>query len=198
MTIKHIIWIVAALFGVAIVIGVLYVFFAPKAVPQVSEPATTLPGSAPNNLASSTSGTTPPGDIGTMTVAAQDGSSVTVLDFIHNGVTISDKVNAGSYMLAGNLGYCLSDPQQCQAAPADNFNVFYNSAPQSFNIVLTKEPIGQARLDMEQFMLTTLGITQRQLCGLKYRVGVTSYVSEQYTARNLGFSFCPGATVLPK
>ena len=198
MTIKHIIWIVAALFGVAIVIGVLYVFFAPKAVPQVSEPATTLPGSAPSDLTSSTSGATPSGATGSMTVAAQDGSQVTVLDFIHNGITILDKVNDGVYMLAGNLGYCLSDPGQCQAAPADNFNVFYNSAPQSFNTVLTKEPIGQARLLMEQFLLSTLGITQSQLCSLKYRVGVTIYVNEQFAGENLGFSFCPGATPLPK
>jgi len=51
---------------------------------------------------------------------------------------------------------------------------------------------------MEQFMLKTLGISQQQLCALNYSVGVTRYVNEQYTAKNLGFSFCPGAVVLPQ
>ena len=133
-----------------------------------------------------------------MTLAAQDGSTIVVHDFIHNGVTIPDTANTGQYLLAGNLGYCFSDPQQCQAAPSSDFNVYYNSTRQSFIIALTKQPIGQARLDMEQFMLATLGITQQQMCGLNYFVGVTKYINAQFSGKNLGFSFCPGATVLPQ
>lgn len=132
-----------------------------------------------------------------MALATQDGI-VTVKDFIHNGATISDKTNAERYLLAGNLGYCIIDPQQCQAATTTNFSVYYNSTAQSFIITLTEEPIGQARLDAEQFMFTTLGLTKQQMCSLNYLVGVTKYVSEQYAWDNLGFSFCPGATPLPK
>ena len=133
-----------------------------------------------------------------MTLTIQNGGSVIVNDFIHNSVTIPDTANAGRYLLAGNLGYCLSDPQQCQAASSTDFNIYYNSGPQSFTIALTEEPIGQARLDMEQFLLATLGLTEQQLCSLNYLVSVSIHVNSQYAGKNLGFSFCPGATVLPK
>jgi hypothetical protein len=133
-----------------------------------------------------------------MTVTIQGGSTIVINDFIHNGVTLLDSANAGNYLLAGNLGYCFSDPQKCQAAPATDFIIYYNSVPQSFTIDLTQEPIGQARLAMEQFMLTVLGISQQQMCSLNYLVSVTRYVNSQFTGKNLGFSFCPGATVLPK
>jgi hypothetical protein len=133
-----------------------------------------------------------------MEITTYGGNTVLARDFIHNGTTINDTANSGRYLLAGNLGYCTSDPKQCQAVPAKNFSVYYDSTAQSFIITLTEEPIGQARLDAEQFLLTTLGLTQSQMCSLNYLVGVTKYVSEQYAGKNLGFSFCPGATVLPK
>ena len=133
-----------------------------------------------------------------MTLTTQNGAAIVTNDFIHNGVTIPDTANAGNYLLAGNLGYCVSNPQQCQAASSTDFTVYYNSTQQSFIIDLIKEPMGQARLDMEQFMSTVLGLTQQQMCSLNYLVGVTRYVNSQFTGKNLGFSFCPGATVLPQ
>jgi hypothetical protein len=133
-----------------------------------------------------------------MSLGAQNGTVIVAKDFIHNGATISDTANTGRYLLAGNLEYCLSNPQQCQAAQATNFKIYYESVPQAFTIALTEEPIGQARLDAEQFMLITLGLTQQQMCSLHYYVGTTYWVNERYDDRNLGFSFCPGATVLPK
>jgi hypothetical protein len=133
-----------------------------------------------------------------MVLATPGGTAVITHDFIHNGTTIPDKANVGRYLLAGNLGYCPSDPQQCQAAQASDFSVYYNSAQQSFTIALTKEPIGQSRLDMQQFLLTTLGITEQQMCSLDYYVGTTYEVNSTYDDRNLGFSFCPDVTALPQ
>lgn len=197
MNTKLIIWVVGIFFG-AIVAGVLwYVMFAPKAAPQTLQPPVTLPTG--NSITPVTSpGTTPSPATQTMTVAVQGGGTIVVNDFIHNGVTIPDTANSGRYLLAGNLGYCLSDPQKCQAGSAENFNVYYDGTPQTFSVDLTMEPIGQARLDMENFLLATLGITQQQMCGLTYYVGVTLNVNSRFAGKNLGFSFCPGATVLPK
>lgn len=198
MHIKQIIFWILGLFLLIVIGAVLWYFiFVPKTVPQTSgQPTATLPvsGSVTSNPSSSAS----PEPIQTMSLATQSGSSVVAQDFIHNGATIPDTSNAGRYLLAGSLGYCPSNATQCQAAPAADFNVYYNSAPQSFTIALTQEPIGQARLHMEQFLLPTLGLTQVQLCTLNYYVGVTTYVNPQYAGENLGFSFCPGATVLPK
>jgi hypothetical protein len=195
MNTKLIIWIIGILLGTIIVAVLWYVMSVPNASPQINQSSTTLPISG---LVTPVTSSTTSQTSGTIALAAQNGSTVVTADFIHNGVTIYDSANAGRYMLAGNLGYCLSNPQQCQAAPSTNFNVYYNSGPQSFTITLTKEPIGQARFAMEQFMLRTLGITEQQMCNLNYLVGVTIYVNSQYTGKNLGFSFCPGATVLPK
>ncbi len=197
MNTKIIIWILGILFGVIVASALWYAMFAPKAPPQTSESPTTLPVSGSITL-SSGNGTIATGSTPTISLTTQTGSVVFVRDFIHNGVTIPDTVNTGRYLLVGNLDYCPSNPQQCQAAPATGFSVYYNSGPESFTITLTEEPIGQARLAMEQFMLTTLGITQQQMCSLNYLVGVTQDVNSQFAGKNLGFSFCSGATVLPK
>ncbi len=126
------------------------------------------------------------------------GGTIVTNDFIHNGVTIPDAANSGRYLLAGNLGYCITDSQKCQAGAVTNFNVFYDSTAGSFTIALLKEPLGQVRLEAEQFLMQTLGITQEDMCRLNYYVGTTAHVNPYYDSKNLGFSFCPGATVLPQ
>ena len=157
----------------------------------------TLPasGSIPTPTPTGTSGNM---TTGTTIVRALNGGTVTTSDFIHNGITLPDKTNAGRFILAGNLGYCSTNPQNCQAAPATDFTLYYDEVSQSFTVALTQEPIGQARLHAEQFLLTTLGIPQQQLCQLNYYVGATYLVNASYDNKNLGFSFCPGATVLPQ
>jgi hypothetical protein len=199
MNTKFIVGILALFLGAIIVAVVWYAFSIPKDVSQSSTPWTTptLPVGGSITPVSSGSGMSS-GVVPTFPLTTQTGSTVSTLDFINNGVTIPDTANPGGYLLAGNLGYCLSDPQKCQAAPATSFSVYYISGTKSFLIDLTEEPIGEARLDMERFMLETLGITEQQMCSLNYLVGVTRYVSEQYTGKNLGFSFCPGAVVLPQ
>ena len=198
MNTKIIIWTVGILLGAVIVAALWYVLSASRSEPKISQSPVTLPIGGTVNPATVSSTTLSGMEQKTMALMAQDGGAVVARDFIHNDVTIPDAANVGRYLLAGNLGYCLSESQLCQAASTSDFNVYYNSDQQSFTIALTREPIGQARLAMEQFMLTTLGITQQQLCSLNYLVGVSTHVSPNYTGKNLGFSFCPGATVLPK
>lgn len=194
MNTKLILWILGILF-VTIIAAVLWYFMsAPKAAPQTPQPPATLPISGSITPVSATS----PQPAQTMALATQDSGVVAANDFIHNGITIPDAANTGRYLLAGNLGYCVSDPQRCQAGSPAGFNVYYNDASQSFTIALTEEPLGQSRLAMEQFLRATLGLTERQLCGLNYYVGTTYMINTAYSDRNLGFSFCPGATVLPK
>lgn len=201
MNTKLIIWIVGVFLGVIVVAVLWYVVFAPKATPPPPlSTGGTLPISGsirPTPSTSSPSATTTQGE-SVMEITTYGGNTVLAKDFIHNGTTINDTANNGRYLLAGNLGYCISDPNQCQAAPAKNFSVYYDSAVQSFIITLTEEPLGQARNDAEQFLFATLGLTQSQMCSLNYLVGVTKYVSDQYAGKNIGFSFCPGATTLPK
>lgn len=203
---KLILWIIGLLIA-AIVIGALWVtFFTPSSSPsgtlQGQQTTTTLPTGGTNTTVTppgTSSATTSASQAKQMTVKDQTGHEVIVSDFINNGTTIQDRQNKSQYLLAGNLGYCDSDPKKCQAAPAANFMIYYDTPTNLFSVVLTDEPIGQARSEAENFLMTSLGITQAQMCSLKYLVGVTRYVNEKYAwVDNLGFSFCPGATVLPK
>jgi hypothetical protein len=203
MNVKTALLIALALIGVGIIAVLWHVTAVPSSLPSsMATPSATTTGTVP----SGTTSVAAPAPVtngsvtgsATITIADQGGRSVAVNDFIHNGSTVSDAANTGGYLLAGNLGYCVSDPQKCQAATSTDFTVYYNSGPQSFLIELTEEPIGQARLHMEQFLMTTLGLSEAQMCDLNYLVGVTRYVNAQYTGKNLGFSFCPKATPLPQ
>lgn len=171
-------------------------FFVLHSSPQTTAPqqqSVTFPSSSTVTTSSSTAAS----GASTMLVGSLSGNAIVTSDFIHNGTTIPDTANAGHYLLAGNLGYCVSDPQKCQAGATTDFNVFYDSTNGAFTIALLKEPLGQVRAEMEQFLMQTLGITQEDMCRLNYYVGTTSNVNPRYDSKNLGFSFCPGATTLP-
>ena len=157
----------------------------PIASSTVSSP--TVSGS----FSTSTTGTT-------ISFATPSGAVATVRDFIHNGETVADTVNPGSYVLAGTVGYCLADGTCPSGYPTTNFSISYDEKTHFFNIVLLKEPLGAVRLEAEQFLASRLGITGQQLCGLDYSIGAPYWVNTTYADKNLGFSFCPGATVLPQ
>jgi hypothetical protein len=162
--------------------------------------STTIPQGA-SSTGKPMSGTMRTMKLGTMN------NDIVVKDFINNGVTI--KLKPGSYILVGNaadLLNCSPNLKRCVAAPVDDFDVYYRSDQESFDIGLNKEPIGKARHHMEIFMSSTLGISKQQMCSLRYSVMVTGLgcktcsasVNSQYEWKNLMFSFCPGATELPE
>ncbi len=153
--------------------------------------------SSSNFPIASTTNTSGSGTNNTVSVGTQDGTGVVVKDFIHNGVTVQDAANQGNYYLAGTVGYCNADGTCPSGAASNEYSVVYFSQDKSFIVNLIKEPIGRARLDAEQFLMTQLGLTQTQMCNLKYQVLTTSSVNALYAGQNLGFSFCPGATKLP-
>jgi hypothetical protein len=201
MNTKLIIGVVAVVVGTTLLGVIWYVARMPGTVQQGGQgtaPVTTFPTSNPTSVVTPVSTTSPVEQQKKILIPLRDGTSAEANDFLHNGVTIPAGTRGDTYLLAGNLGYCYVDPQKCQAATTTDFTVYYDSGRHSFVIDLTKEPIGQSRLDMEQFMSTTLGVSQQQMCNLNYLVSVTRYVNEHFAGANLGFSFCPGATKLPK
>jgi len=156
---------------------------------------TTAPNTAPNTNLSGTSfpnagnvAPSLPGGASSISVAAIQQGSISVKDFRNNPNTVKDPYNAGYYDIAGG-----SDPGLTNAP----FHIFYDETHQYFGISLLAEPLGQYRKEAEQLLLQELGITQLQMCQLNYAVGVGPDVNEAYAGKNLGFSFCPGATVLP-
>ncbi len=185
-------WIIG-LFVASVIIALGWFFLgkSEKASPTTQEPVT-LPSSGRTTVTPAS--TTP--ERNEIVIALRDGSAI-VPDFVHNGVTLKDEVNSGWYLLAGNLGYCYPDTSKCQAGAPAPYEISYNAQHHSFLITLTKEPLGEARKEMELFLAKTLRLTPEKMCALNYSVGVTRYVNEEFATKELGFSFCPGAVVLP-
>lgn len=161
--------------------------------PSENQASSTIPTQSAGSTSSSTTAK------GTeVSLSTQDGLGVTVKDFIHNGETVADVVNPGSYVLAGSLGYCLADGSCPHGADTDDFSILYSESTEFFRVILLKEPLGSVRESAERFIIDRLGITEQEACSLKYAVGAPYWVNAAYDNKNLGFSFCPGATVLPK
>lgn len=171
-------WIGIALLGIIASTALWYFLFAQNTTSQVTQQTTvTLPSSSYSTT--SLQQAVPP-----MTVATQNGSAIAANDFIHNGVTTPDPSNAGNYYLTGSS--------------TNGYAIGYRVTSQFFTIALEQEPLGETRVAAENFLLSALGINKSQACGLNYYVGTDVYVNNLYAGKNLGFSFCPGATALPK
>jgi hypothetical protein len=189
---KHLVWVGM---GVLIVIGIaaaaLLLFSGKKTPVTTPTPVSTFPtvgtGGTPNN----------PAVGGSIELATNDGKTVTASDFLHNGAVGKDPNNPTLSYLVGSIGYCLGDGT-CPAGEAGKgFVITYDSKDQLFNISIEQEPMGANRIAAETVLLRRLGVSKETMCRLKYYLSVPEYVNERYAGPNLGFSFCPGATVLP-
>lgn len=181
-------WIFWGLVALAVFI-LLAVLFWPSAPAETPVPAPTLPSAA------SSGDTTNSGR--TLSLTGKLGT-ITMNDFLHNGMTEADPLNEGLYFVAGSPGYCIPEGPCPHGAPATEYVIVYDSKRQFFTITLLAEPLGQARARAEQFLLNSLGVSESQLCALNYYAGILNGLNDRYGDRNLGFSFCPGATVLPE
>jgi len=194
---KKILWIIGIVFALGIIALVIILMQSSPAQTQVPSGTVSLPtaGSITPTRTSNGSGTTVPNK---MSLSIVGGGTIVTNDFIHNGETVVDVENPGSYQLAGSLGYCLANGTCPSGSATTDFSVSYSETTQSFNIVLLKEPLGAVRNTAEQFLGSRLGITANDLCRLNYYIGTSYQINSFYSGKNLGFSFCPGATVLPK
>lgn len=181
MNSKLAVWIAFVFLG-AIVVGALWYFlFLPKPMSVTQQPPVTLPSSGSAMSGSSTQGS----QLGSkMVVATRDGGTVVTNDFIHNNVTLADPSNEGNYYTPGSA--------------ENGYSIGYRMPAQFFTIALEREPLGETRIAAENFLLSTLGISKNQLCNLNYYIGTDVHTNSFYAGKNLGFSFCPGAVVLPK
>jgi hypothetical protein len=122
-------------------------------------------------------------------------AGVQTLNFVNDPTTVKDPINPGYYYLGYHVNEGISDPTATDNPP---YIITYISATHYFNITLLQEPIGTVREEMQQYLMMRLGISQDGMCRLDYMVSVPWRVNQVYSGKNLGFSFCPGATKLPK
>lgn len=188
--------------GAVVVIGLLVLAYqltgptssttqtSPESSSTVQGTGLPVASSAVQNVAPETSP-----QVAAMSVADIGGGSIQTANFIADPETVQDPSNAGYYY----LGYhTYAGTQDVTATVAPPYVITYLSATQYFNIALLQEPIGPVREEMQQYLMGHLDISQDQMCKLKYMVSVPDRVNSQYSGMNLGFSFCPGAVVLPK
>lgn len=116
--------------------------------------------------------------------------TIVVRNFLQDPQSKADPVNDGHFQLGTYI-----DPTD-STAPDVPYNIEYIASTQYFIIVLYQEPIAEARQEAEQFLMNHLGITEEQMCQLKYMVSVPNRVSSYFAGTSLGFSFCPGAVPL--
>ena len=114
-----------------------------------------------------------------------------VLDsaFLQKEGISADVNNPGSFYLGNTF-------QDHETSSPLNYVVTYTQDTQFFNVVLLKEPLRGARLAAELYLRGLLGISEDEMCALKYSLSVPQYVSQQYSGNDLKFSFCPGSTAL--
>lgn len=73
--------------------------------------------------------------------------------------------------------------------------VFYDPKYSYFGISLNQKPYSGFRTAVENLLRQKLDVPNAELCALNYFVSVNDQ-SSPLAAKNLGFSFCPGATPL--
>jgi len=189
------VWISAGAIAIVGLIALGFWLTAPASQPTVTNPPDTsqgtgLPvaGSVQQDVGISAQETS-------ISFAAIGGGTIQTSNFINDPTTAKDPNNQGYYYLGYHPYEGVSDPTAIENPP---YLIVYISATQYFNIALLQEPIGPVREDMQQYLMARLGVTQDQMCRLNYMVSVPDRVNSNFSGRNLGFSFCPGATTLPK
>ena len=123
----------------------------------------------------------------TYKVKGEDGRVIAVRDFTESA--LQDKNNKEVKYLAGEDENGFIEDAL--------YVISFFSEDDSFTISLFAQPIGATRKRAESELLSKLGIEQADACLLRYVVLVPFDVDKNYSGRNLGFSFCPGAVQLP-
>lgn len=80
---------------------------------------------------------------------------------------------------------------------ASQFSIVYFESENAFAITLLSLPLSSARSTAEENLLQQLGIAAQDACALAISVSVPYTIDDDYSGRELGLSFCPGAVPLP-
>lgn len=124
------------------------------------------------------------GPSGTLTYTTA-GGSVAVADFRRSPGARS--IGSGNYLIEPSAAPGMLKPYQLLFFEYDG----------SFLISLAAEPLGAVRQEAERDLLSRLGVSESEACGLPIMVTVPSDISGEYAGRDLGLSFCPGGVPLP-
>ncbi len=92
-------------------------------------------------------------------------------------------IGSGSYIIAGGNDTKITPPYQ----------IVYYAPDDSYIISLYSTPVRDVRVSAEEEFLSIVSLSKKEACTLKVLVGATNDVSEKFSGRNLGLSFCMGS-----
>ena len=126
----------------------------------------------------------------TTTLSSVSTEKFTSQNFLQNPDISIDPDNPDQYFL-GNTH------EQSAVTDAPLWYVItYQKSSQFFNVVLLKQPLGEARGEAEFYLQYILGLPPDQMCALRYAVSTPLDVDKYFSGKDLKFSFCQGATQL--
>ncbi|MDO8623860.1 MAG: hypothetical protein Q7R54_00690 [bacterium] len=174
-------WIYWFLVGLGVVILLLLGFYLfrsdttpPNTIPGITDPFGTPAGTVPGTGGGSTETQLP--------ITLNNGAVILVPNFTKASQPFWTSPIAG-YEVAGS--------------EKEIYHILYFPGNSGFLISLAAEPLGESRRAGEAALRAKLGVTDAVLCTLNIQVFTGIDVNEQYSGRDLGLSFCPGATALP-
>lgn len=123
---------------------------------------------------------------GTLTLQTRDGGYVSVQDFT---------AGLASSRIGPSVYYQLTHNQDTQGSRAQ-FDITFGLTDSSISIGLFKHPLRKSRLAAERALRRFFPLSNAALCRLKTAVSVPFSIDADYSGRELGLSFCPGAVRL--
>lgn len=144
-------------------------------------------------------------------VAAPSGRADTVVEPVPSPQSNAEAVRVVEILTASGKAttspqagvvYFTGVPETIASTPPDGpkknlpYSIFFVEFDNSFQIVLDEQPIGRVRREAEKAFLAMTGLNESQACMLTYQVVTTIDTDSEYGGTNLGFTFCPGSTVL--
>jgi hypothetical protein len=179
--------------GVVIALALLLWLFSRSATSPLTDKASPYTGSRSTQVSVGTSTNQHPGSTNSgspfapIAISTLKGNPIAVNDFTKDPQTATSTNIPGHYFIAGGVdAFSNGSP----------YSIYYYDKDNSFTITILDEPIGELRMQAEQLLQQKLGITQAAMCNLRYYLSVRNDLNPLYAGKNLGFSFCPGATRL--
>ena len=179
---KTVVYSVLGVFLVAVTFGALWYFFLKPPIPFSQQGTDNSFGTPAGSV--TTTPTTLPGNMpSSLTLTLRNGTQVSVPDFTKQNQPATANAENG-FQIAGSA--------------TSTFHILY--FPHDFGVLISlyAEPLGATRLVAEKALRAAFGLSDVQLCDLTVDVRTPIGINSLYAGKNLGFSFCPGATVLPE
>lgn len=117
-------------------------------------------------------------------VSQKDGKSVIVRDFL---------TDTDTYEVSDDGIYVIGSLEQ---EIGDQYKIYYFDFDGSITVSLLSEPLALSRKLAEEELKESLGMTEGQLCDAVVVVNTPAFISDPYSGRDLGLSFCPGSVSL--